>query len=143
MTFTGIWCHLGTALALRYLALSTSAELYSHFSLLSMRLRAAECFFPGEGLRDAVAIFASRAAFAGLFPLSTWNPLQWNCFPQLQHPKITAPVSFKNSLFWVSFPAKIVSLSPAGTGEGTEARSEHRLFRRGGGAAVAMCELCP
>lgn len=56
-------------------------------------------FSPGERLRDAVAIFASRAAFAGLFPLSTWNPLRWNCFPQLQHPKIAAPISFKNSLF--------------------------------------------
>lgn len=148
MTFTGIsssqrpWY---TLLATHYFVLSAYAELYSHFSLISMRLRAAEHFVPGEGLRDTVAISASGQGLlcAGLFPPSTWNPSQWNCFPQLQHPEIAAPVSFKNSLFWVSFPAKNVSLSPAGTGDRTEARSEHRLFQRGGGAAVATCEPCP
>lgn len=59
-------------------------------------------FFPGERLGDPLAISSASGwgllFWLELFPPTTWNPSQSNCFSQLQHLKIAALVSFKNSL---------------------------------------------
>lgn len=49
------------------------------------------CSVPSKGL------LGQGCFLAQLFSPTTCNPSQSNCFSQLQHLKIAAPVSFKNS----------------------------------------------
>lgn len=99
----------------------------------------------GSGtLQPSPLRLAGGCFLAGLLPPTTWNPSQSNCFSQLQHLKIAALVSFKNSRHSACHYLLKMFLKVL-LGHGRRGRSvwSISLFEEGDGASAAACAALP